>query len=61
MINTPEFSDKMSDFKQSGVETFQCCFPRNPGNFCMLFNNLAEILFSDIELRTLNVYAKKKE
>ena len=28
----------MSDIKQSGVETFQRCFPRNPGKFCTLFN-----------------------
>ena len=28
----------MSDFNQSGVETFQRCFPQNPGKFCTLIN-----------------------
>jgi RNA-directed DNA polymerase len=39
MINTPGFSDKISDCKQSGVETFQRCLPQNPGKFCTLINS----------------------
>ena len=30
---------KQSVIIQSGVETFQRCFPQNPGKFCMLINN----------------------
>jgi hypothetical protein len=46
MINTPGFSDKISDFTQSGVETFQRCFPQNPGKFCTLINNTQHDCFS---------------
>lgn len=42
--NTPGCSDNISDFKQSEVETFQRCFPHNPGKFCTLINTQKEAL-----------------
>jgi hypothetical protein len=51
MINTPGFSDKISDCKQSGVETFQRCLPQNPGKFCTLINTIYLI---DAQGRNLN-------
>jgi Icc-related predicted phosphoesterase len=38
MCNTPGFSGKMPVIEQPGVETFQCCFPQDPGKFCTLIN-----------------------
>jgi len=38
MCNTPGFSGKKPVIEQSGVVTFQRCFPQNPGKFCTLIN-----------------------
>ncbi len=40
----------MSDIKQSEVETFQRCFPRNPGKFCTLFNKGGRLRVTSILL-----------
>jgi hypothetical protein len=40
MCNTPGFSGKKPIIEQPGVETFQRCFPQNPGKFCTLINTV---------------------
>jgi len=62
MCNTPGFSGKKPVIEQPGVETFQRCFPQDPGKFCTLINisGLARPGFSQrVSAGLLNRQAKK--
>lgn len=55
MCNTPGFSGKKPVIEQPGVETFQRCFPQDPGKFCTLINRGDQDLIVQFETSALEL------